>query len=302
MCCCYFTGQGDHEFSAWPQYRGAVQFNNGWPGPGAALPGETLGRPKSIGRQLAEPWVSAIGGAAAKMEACRFSGYSDLDARTTHCLLGDSGELALNVNSRIRLVDTSLSLFERLNQNEGWDQLAAIYSPLLKVWLQKYDVQAADQEDLVQEVLLTVASQIHTFEHNGRQGAFRTWLKSILVNRLRHFWRSRRRQPEARSDSEMDRRLAELADSASEVSRIWDAEHDRHLIRQLLTLIEPHFSPKTWQAFVQQAIQGKRGDAVAADLGMSTNAVFIAKSRVFRRLRQEAGSLTGDSSDFFRKS
>ena len=83
--------------------------------------------------------------------------------------------------------ETSLSLLERLRQspeNEGWNRLSDLYAPLIRAWLRRYDVQDSDANDLVQEVLLAVSKDLGKFEHAGRPGAFRGWLRAILVNRL----------------------------------------------------------------------------------------------------------------------
>ena len=201
--------------------------------------------------------------------------------------------------------ETSLSLLERLRQspeNEGWNRLADLYTPLIRAWLRRYDVQDSDANDLVQEVLLAVSKDLGKFEHRGQPGAFRGWLKAILINRLRKFWRARDRRPEARGDSDIDARIAQLDDPASEMSRIWDREHDQYVLRQLLTLTEPHFEPNTWKAFCRVALDGAKPDVVAQEMGISLNAVCLAKSRVTRRLRQESAGLIESSSSFFPKS
>lgn len=198
--------------------------------------------------------------------------------------------------------ETSLSLLDRLrhsSENEGWNRLADLYSPLVRVWLRRYDVQDSDANDLVQEVLLTVSSELGTFEHCGRPGAFRGWLKAILINRLRKFWRARDRRPEARGDSDIDARLAELDDPASEMSQIWNREHDQYVLRQLLALAEPHFAVNTWKAFCRVALDGELPDVVAEEMGISRNAVIVAKCRVLSRLRQESEGLIESSSGFF---
>ena len=197
--------------------------------------------------------------------------------------------------------ETSLSLLDRLQgspESESWDRLAALYSPLIRTWLRKYGVQESDADDLTQEVLLAVAKDVGKFEHGGRAGAFRAWMKAILVNRMRDFWRARGRRPQAQGDSDIDERLAQLEDPTSELSQIWNRQHDQYVLRQLLALVESHFAPSTWQAFYLAALKGKRADVVAKELGISVNAVFIAKSRVLSRLRQEADGLVESSSDF----
>lgn len=196
--------------------------------------------------------------------------------------------------------ETSLSLLNRLRrspESESWTRLVELYAPLIKTWLRKYELQESDVEDLVQEVLLAVSKDLATFEHQG-PGAFRAWLKGILINRLRNFWRARDRRREAQSDSGIDQRLAELENPTSELSRHWNEEHDRYVLRQLLKRVKPHFAPNTWTAFYRVALKGERSRDVAAEMQISLNAVVTAKSRVLRRLREEAEGLVDSSSGF----
>ena len=71
---------------------------------------------------------------------------------------------------------------------------------------------------------------------------------------------------------------------------------------QLLALAEPHFARNTWKAFCRVALDGAKPDVVAEEMGMSRNAVIIAKCRVLSRLRQESEGLIECSSGFFAKS
>jgi RNA polymerase sigma-70 factor (ECF subfamily) len=187
------------------------------------------------------------------------------------------------------MTDTSMSLLDdacRRPDSESWTRLVGIYTPLLKGWIGRYDVQDSDADDLVQDVLMVVLRELPTFRHNQRQGAFRSWLRGILVNRVRNFWRARGKRPVARGDSDFLAMLAELEDPRSQLSRVWDREHDRHLTQRLLEVIEPRFSPSTRQAFRRLVIDGVDPDQVASELNMSLNAVFTAKSRVLRELRR----------------
>lgn len=178
----------------------------------------------------------------------------------------------------------------------------SLYRPLLTVWLRKYHVQDSDIDDLLQEVLIAVSKDMSTFEHNGRPGAFRAWLRSIMVNRLRNFWRSRGRQLQALGGSDIQLRLAELGDPSSEMSQLWDRQHDLYVARRLLRLVESDFTEQTWDAFTKVAIEGQPTRLVAEKLGISTNAVLIAKSRVLSRLRKEAAGLVDSDSSILKKS
>ena len=191
---------------------------------------------------------------------------------------------------------TSLSLLDRVcvqKDDRAWHDLAAVYTPLLHGWLRRYQVQASDADDLTQDVLLVVSRELPTFQHNGRPGAFRSWLRGILVNRLRYFWRSQQAAPAGRRDSDLQRALAELEDPHSGLSHEWNQQHDRHLMHQLLSRIESRFNPSTMQAFRRSVLDSLPVEQVAAELGLSVNAVVIAKCRVLKTLRREARGLLG---------
>jgi RNA polymerase sigma factor (sigma-70 family) len=192
--------------------------------------------------------------------------------------------------------DTSTSLLDRIRLHDdgpSWKRLVDLYTPLIQSWLRRYGsaVQAHDLDDLVQEVLAQVVRGLPKFQHNRRPGAFRCWLRMIAVHRLLAFRRAQKSRPVTSGDSVIDGQLAQLEDPESDLSRLWDQEHDRHVLRRLRELIEPEFNPTTWQAFTRTALKGERAAEVASDLGMTINAVLLAKSRVLRRLRQESHGL-----------
>ena len=170
--------------------------------------------------------------------------------------------------------ETSLSLLNRLRQSSdsgGWNRLVGLYAPLLKRWLARYDIQDSDADDLVQEVLLAVLKDVSDFDHSGRTGAFRSWLRTILVHRLRNFWRAHGRRPQAHGGSDIQRKLDQLEDPTSQLSQLWNRQHDHCVVQQLLMETEQQFAAKTWQAFCRVTLEGERNDVVAADLGMSFN-------------------------------
>jgi RNA polymerase sigma-70 factor (ECF subfamily) len=189
------------------------------------------------------------------------------------------------------MADTSASLLERLRaqpDGDAWQRLVGVYTPLLRHWLGGYGLQPSDIDDLTQEVLAVLVRELPQFQHNQRPGAFRAWLRGITVNRLRGLWRARNQPARASGDSDVARQLEQLEDPHSRLSQLWDAEHDRHVMARLLALIEPEFPPNSWQAFKRHVRDGVVAAEVAAELGVTVNVVLLAKSRILRRLRQEA--------------
>jgi RNA polymerase sigma-70 factor (ECF subfamily) len=191
--------------------------------------------------------------------------------------------------------ETSFSLLNRLRSQpdaESWRRLVELYTPLIKGWLRRHDVSAIDADDLTQEVMAVVVRELPHFEHNQQRGAFRNWLRTIAVHRLRALWRSRQRGTLATGGSDFLKMLDELEDPQSDLSRLWDQQHDQHVARRLMELVEPQFEPTTWRAFRRTVIDGAKAATVAAELQISVNAVLLAKSRVLSRLRQEMHGLT----------
>jgi RNA polymerase sigma factor (sigma-70 family) len=185
---------------------------------------------------------------------------------------------------------TSHSLLERARDSSddvSWRKLTELYSPLIRRWVRPNVAQEADSEDVVQDVLATLVRELPRFEHNRNPGAFRTWLRSMTVNRLRVVWRTR----PATTGDDVLARLLQLEDPASDLSRTWDEEHDRHVAGTMLDAIRLEFQPATWRAFESTVRDGLPTADVARELGLSVNAVLIAKSRVLKRLREKAGDL-----------
>jgi RNA polymerase sigma-70 factor (ECF subfamily) len=166
-----------------------------------------------------------------------------------------------------------------------------LYGPLLRGWLRRQGVRSPDDDDLVQDVLGVVVRELPHFRHNQRPGAFRTWLRTILTNRLRAFWKARQSRAVPVGGSSANEGLEQLEDRAADLGRLWDQEHDRQLLRRLMALAEPEFTPATWQAFRRVTLEGQPAAVVARELGLTVNAVWLAKSRVLRRLRQESRGL-----------
>jgi RNA polymerase sigma-70 factor (ECF subfamily) len=194
--------------------------------------------------------------------------------------------------------ETSLSLLARVStqpQAADWERFTSLYEPLIRGWLRKREVLNHDADDLAQEILTVVVRKVNNFEHNGRTGAFRTWLRTITVNCLRDHWRSRKSKPAGAGGSDMQELISQLADPASALSRLWDQEHDRYVMQRLLELLESQFEPQTWLAFQRFALENIPAAEVAAELGITSNAVFIAKSRVMARLRQESAGLLDEN-------
>jgi RNA polymerase sigma factor (sigma-70 family) len=189
---------------------------------------------------------------------------------------------------------TPHSLLQRLRENpdeDAWKRLVDLYTPLLRRWLRRSGVKGSDADDILQDVFAILLRKLPSFEHNQQRGAFRCWLHTILINRLRDYWKSRQTMPETADSAEILQELNRLQDPASDLNQLWDREHDIFLARRVLEVIERDFVPSTWQAFRRVFLDGAKPAEVAAEMGISVNAVHLAKWRVLRRARREITGL-----------
>jgi RNA polymerase sigma-70 factor, ECF subfamily len=192
-------------------------------------------------------------------------------------------------------MDTPLSLLDRLCEQpteEAWRRLDYLYRPLIQRWLLRGDqALGADVDDVIQEVMGALVQELPRFRHNRRKGAFRSYLRQMTLHRLQAFWRSRGKRPVLLQEGSADSQLMQLEDAASDLSRLWDEEHNQHVMRGLLELLKPEFNPTMWKAFTRQVFDDAEPSTVAAELGIQVAAVYLAKSRILKRLRQEGQGL-----------
>jgi RNA polymerase sigma-70 factor, ECF subfamily len=186
---------------------------------------------------------------------------------------------------------TSVSLLERLKyarpDASDWNRLQGIYLPLIERWLGRVPGLGDEAADLAQDVFVVMVRELPRFERQ-REGSFRAWLRRVTVNKVRSHRKRRNRQLLLAIDP-AEKFLERLADPGGDLAREWDQEHDRHVFQKLLGIVESDFNATTFEAFRRFALDDVPAARVAAELGLSVNAVLQAKSRVLRRLREEAG-------------
>ncbi len=195
-----------------------------------------------------------------------------------------------DVNKSEEAGPTSLSLLARVQAQDqaAWERLVSLYSPLVYGWCVRAGLQPADAADIGQEVFLAVARSIRSFRHDQAGATFRGWLYRITCNKVRD--RDRAAPPGGigigGSDARRTLEQVPVAGPGSSDAPV-DGGETAALYRRAMALIRTEFEPRTWQAFWRVTVAGERPADVAADLGLTLNAVYLARSRVLRRLRDE---------------
>ena len=192
---------------------------------------------------------------------------------------------------------TSVSLLERLansGEDADWQKLLTIYRPFIEKVVKGYPVLASQADDIAQEVAMVLMRELPVFQRQ-RNGSFRNWLRLVTVNRLRIALRNVKREPQASTDWLVSsERIESLADPTSSEAHDWDEEHDRAVMERIVDIVKPTVQEQTWRAFQRYAIGDEPPSKVAEELGMTLNSVLLAKSRILRRMRDEAKGLVED--------
>ena len=188
---------------------------------------------------------------------------------------------------------TSLTLLERVRQpsdQTAWDRFVSLYSPLLFAFARRAGMNESDAADVVQDVFLVLMAELPGFEYDAARKNFRGWLKTITVNKCRE--RQRRRQP-AISPGGDEIGLSAVVDDAT-VEAFWDGEYRQHLVAQALRLMQSDFESQTWQAAWLALTTDRTAADIGQELGLAEASVWVAKSRVLRKLRQEMAEMWDD--------
>jgi RNA polymerase sigma-70 factor (ECF subfamily) len=182
---------------------------------------------------------------------------------------------------------TPASLLERLRgavrretAAAAWSEFVELYTPLLYSWATRLGLQSADAADLVQDIFVILVQKLPEFEYDSRK-SFRAWLRTVLMNR----WRDREKRAAVVSEHN-DAAALEQAAGPDQALEVEEAEYREVLLRRALELMQREFRPATWRACWEQVVQGRPAADVARELGLTVNAVYVARSRVLRRLRE----------------
>lgn len=182
---------------------------------------------------------------------------------------------------------TRASLLMQL-RNRGdsiaWSHFARLYTPLLDYWVAQLGFNEPDRSDLVQEVFVVLLGKVSSFQYDSNQ-SFRGWLRTITINKCRDFLRRTQRKPEPKLLEKIEKAIED------DTQLLTQEEYRRSISRQALQLMKLHFSESTWRACWEHVAQGRPAREVAEELGITENAVYLARGRVLTRLRKELDGL-----------
>lgn len=180
--------------------------------------------------------------------------------------------------------------------NEAWQEFYETYCRVIYGYARRFGLNCDDAEDIVQDVFVKITRQLPSFHYDRSRGRFLSWIKTITRTTVTDFLRRRRSRIEGQlrveSRDASQSIVEQIVDpDAPETPDPWQAEWRGSVLAQALERTQAHVDPKTFRAFVLCAFDGRQPAKVARALGMSTNSVYVAKSRVLRQLKREVSAV-----------
>lgn len=185
-------------------------------------------------------------------------------------------------------VTTSLVL-EQLRdfKNEAaWGRLAECFQAPLVAFAEHMGLLGSDAEDVAQETLLAFACGYREGKYDPTKGRLSQWIFGIAYRQIQGARRTRaRRNARMAGESAAGHAFDDLP-GREEATRTWGEECAKSLLARCLRTIRTEVQPKTYRAFELTVFEKRAASDVALELGVSRNAVFKAKHRIVRRIRE----------------
>lgn len=184
--------------------------------------------------------------------------------------------------------ETKTSLILRLadhHDQDAWQEFESVYRPVIYHAAQQRGLQHADAEDVVQQVLASIARALQARPHDSRRAQFRTWLFRVIQNSVLNHVQRRRPDRGSGRTSVLDQ-LTQVANPDQE-SELLAAEYQKSVFRWAAEKIELEFHPETWRAFWLTMVEGYSCETAARELNKEVGSIYAARSRVVRRLRKK---------------
>jgi RNA polymerase sigma-70 factor (ECF subfamily) len=160
-------------------------------------------------------------------------------------------------------------------------------------YARRHGLQDADAADLTQEAMGEVARAIRSLEYHPERGRFRDWLRTVTRRRLARFRKFPARCPEPPGGAEA---LEQVEHRDEGPDPDWNEAFHAQVLRTALQRIQPGFEPVTWRAFERVWVENRSAAETAGELSLRIDLVYLAKSRVLKRLEQEVREIAEDFS------
>lgn len=187
--------------------------------------------------------------------------------------------------------ETLLLKIRDSEDEQAWGQFVELYTPLVFSYCRRRGLGEHDASDVTQEVMRAISRAITKFEYDPAKGSFRSWFYTVARSKLNNYFTKQARQPLA-GGTAVEQQLENIPDASEE--RDWEIDYKRQMFAWAAEQVRPSFKEHTWQAFWKTAVEDQDPEAVGRDLGMNRGAVYAAKARALKALKECVQSVAGE--------
>ena len=171
------------------------------------------------------------------------------------------------------------------NDQEAWHDFVNYYEKFIKIVIYKVCGKSEKQEDMLQNVLLSLWKVLPKFDHDANKAKFRTWLSRIVHNKVIDEMRKENRQKKLK-----DTLYHEDTKHSNEMEAMIRQEWELNISRMALDNISERFSGKAIEVF-KLSLKGHPSDEIANNLDISVDSVYTLRNRVKKYLVKEIKNL-----------
>jgi RNA polymerase sigma-70 factor, ECF subfamily len=166
---------------------------------------------------------------------------------------------------------------------QAWREFVDLYEPLLLRFAKRRGLQDADAREVAQNVFISVAKAVEKWRPDQERGRFRAWLFRIARNHVIN-WVTKRASVQ-RLGTSFPAGFQDPADISASAQHSAEMEYRREMFRLAAAQVRESFSENSWNAFWRTSVLDEPIDLVAGEIGISTGAIYVARSRVLARIR-----------------
>ena len=182
------------------------------------------------------------------------------------------------------MLPTNTSLIRRVRDvtdGQSWREFVALYEPLLLSYVRNRGLTNADASDVVQEIFINLLRVLPNFNLDHERGRFRTWLWQVTMNAIADYFRRRKSQGRA-EDVWREQAPTEITDEPDEA---WVQSYRQRILEFVMPQVKAVTQDKTWQCFEEFVLKNRPGNDIAAEVGLTANAVRVNANRVMDKVR-----------------
>lgn len=184
-------------------------------------------------------------------------------------------------------IASSLLFRAQKNDDEAWHRIHRLFGPLIKEWVKKSGVKEVDADDIAQQVLTNIYQKIDRFERVNESDTFTGWVWTMTKFRVLDYFKSQKDIPNASGGSIAQKMFDQVPEHQLESDVFDENTAALKLTRSVLVIIQSEFETSTWDAFWRATVEREKPADIAQSMGMTLHAVYKAKSRVAKRIREE---------------